>query len=316
MFEDSINILHLTGDEENILEAETSEVKIPRTGIFICTKGWINLTIDDNSYHVTEDCMIVYFAYKKLRITKRSALLTGILLGADFETIQPLLYNATNFNAVFLIKSNPLIKLGQEDISRIMMYSKLIEDVVIKIKNTELKENSDTTSLTRKELFLQQRHMLGKSLLLEIISLFSDNNGMVQNMDNRKEDILKKFMTSLYKNFRTKHEVRFYAKEQCLTCRYFSSIIKERSGQTPVTWISTALLFEAKQQLQTSTKSIGEISEYLNFPNQSYFGKWFKNHTGISPLDFKNGKQETRHKTSELIKLIPDDKKYLISDIK
>ncbi len=50
--------------------------------------------------------------------------------------------------------------------------------------------------------------------------------------------------------------------------------------------------------------SVRDVSEKLNFPNQSYFGKWFKNHTGISPLEFKAGKAITETKEAELAKFM------------
>ncbi len=307
MFEDSINIFRLNGGEKNILEAETSTVKIPRTGIFICTGGWVNVNIDNTNFHMTKDNMIVYFAYNSLHITSHSSMLTGILLGADLETIQPLLYNVTDFNALFVIKQNPLTMLSVERMNRIMMHAQLIEDIIERQKLLFNNDNiQNSTLMPIKEILSQQRYLLGQCIMLEIIASFTNvNNSVSNNIDNRKEDILKKFIESLYKNFRTKHEVNFYAKEQYLSCRYFSSIIKERSGQTPITWISAALLAESKRLILSGTKTMREISDYLYFPNQSYFGKWFKNHTGISPMDFKNGKVPKNSNESKLAKFMP-----------
>ncbi|MBQ7156819.1 MAG: AraC family transcriptional regulator [Bacteroidaceae bacterium] len=306
MFEDNISILHLTGEEENILQAEGDSVKIPRTGIFICTEGWANVTIDTQNYHVTQDGMIIYFANTSLQITSRSPIIKGILLGADLETIQPLLYQITNFNALFVIKQNPMVMLTPERTNRLLTYSQLIEDLIMRIKQIAPSVKSISTPIPTKEILMQQSHFVAQSLMLEIIACYTSYGDIIHCTDNRKEDVLKKFMESLYRNFKTYHEVNFYAKEQCLTCRYFSAIIKERSGQTPGTWIATALLVEAKQLLRSSNMTIRDISDYLNFPNQSYFGKWFKNHTGLSPLEFKNGKSPKQTKEAELAKCLPN----------
>ncbi|MBO4664635.1 MAG: helix-turn-helix transcriptional regulator [Bacteroidaceae bacterium] len=307
MFEDSIKVLHLNGDEKNILQAEEAMVKIPRTGIFLCTGGWVNLTLDGVNYHLTKDCMIVYFAYSSLHITNHSTPITGTLIGADLETIQPLLYNVSDFNAIFVIKQNPLVMLTLTRINRLVTYTTMLENTLEKQKEYDsMLKLGDTSIIPAREIILQQRKLLGQCLMLEIISSFI-KSGTVYKLDNRRDDVLKNFMESLYHNYKQEHEVSFYAQEQNLTCRYFSSIIKDRSGQTPSTWIATALLVEAKQLLQSTPFSVKDISDRLNFPNQSYFGKWFKNHTGISPLEFKSGKAIKENKEAELAKFIQNN---------
>lgn len=304
MFEDSINILRLRGEETNILEAEDAVVKIPRTGIFICTGGWVNIQIDGTSYHVVKDSMVVYFAYSTFHITNHSIPLTGILIGADLETIQPLLYNISDFNAIFTIKQNPLTVLQIERMNRLLNIIALMEDITLRSNKIE-KKTPDDSLIPLKGILEQQRKHIGQTLMLEIISCFT-KAGISYKLDNRRDDVLKAFMSLLYKHFKEEHEVSFYADKLNLTCRYFSSVIKDRSGQTPSTWIATALLVEAKQQIASTTKSIGVISDELNFPNQSYFGKWFKTHTGISPLEFKHGKAIKETKEAELAKYMPN----------
>ena len=282
-------------------------VKIPRTGIFLCTGGWVNLTLDGVNYHLTKDCMIVYFAYSSLHITNHSTPITGTLIGADLETIQPLLYNVSDFNAIFVIKQNPLVMLTLTRINRLVTYTTMLENTLEKQKEYDsMLKLGDTSIIPAREIILQQRKLLGQCLMLEIISSFI-KSGTVYKLDNRRDDVLKNFMESLYHNYKQEHEVSFYAQEQNLTCRYFSSIIKDRSGQTPSTWIATALLVEAKQLLQSTPFSVKDISDRLNFPNQSYFGKWFKNHTGISPLEFKSGKAIKENKEAELAKFIQNN---------
>jgi AraC-like DNA-binding protein len=307
VFEDSVKVLRLNGDEKNILQAEDAMVKIPRTGIFICTGGWVNLTLDGVNYHLTKDCMIVYFAYSSLLISNHSTPITGTFIGADLETIQPLLYNVSDFNAIFVIKQNPLVLLPLDRINRMTALINILEQTLEKQKKyDDMLTNGDTTIIPAREIILQQRKLLGQCVMLEIISCFT-KAGTAYKLDNRRDDVLKTFMESLYRNYKQEHEVSFYAQEQNLTCRYFSSIIKDRSGQTPSTWIATALLVEAKQMLQSTPLSVKDISDRLNFPNQSYFGKWFKNHTGISPLEFKAGKAVTETKEAELAKFMPNN---------
>ena len=84
--------------------------------------------------------------------------------------------------------------------------------------------------------------------------------------------------------------VGFYAGQLNLTPKYLTTIIRKTSGRTAVQWIDDYVVLEAKNLLKYSTMSIQEISYYLNFPNQSFFGKYFKNHTGMTPTAYRLGK--------------------------
>ena len=72
-----------------------------------------------------------------------------------------------------------------------------------------------------------------------------------------------------------------------LTPKYLSSAVKEVSGKTAARWIDEAVIPEAKTLLKYSGMSIQEIAYHLNFSTQSFFGKYFKLHTGTSPSRYK-----------------------------
>ena len=75
---------------------------------------------------------------------------------------------------------------------------------------------------------------------------------------------------------------------QHLAPRYFSAIIKEKSGSNALQWIVQMVITEAKQLLENSDLSIKEIAARLNFPTQSFFGKYFKQYVGVSPKEYRN----------------------------
>ena len=105
---EKVIILELVGGEVNILNAEKESVKLTKTGLFLCKEGEVVLTIDGNQYHMRRHSIIVYFSYSTLHILSHTPNLRGTLIGANLETIQPMLYNVTNFNALFVIKQVPL----------------------------------------------------------------------------------------------------------------------------------------------------------------------------------------------------------------
>ena len=66
-----------------------------------------------------------------------------------------------------------------------------------------------------------------------------------------------------------------------------STLIKRISGKSVSEWIDNYVILEAKTLLKYSNMSVQEIAYYLNFPNQSFFGSYFKRNAGMSPSQYK-----------------------------
>ena len=107
------------------------------------------------------------------------------------------------------------------------------------------------------------------------------------NSHNRAEEYFKQFTHLLGEHFREERSVGFYARQLCITPKYLTTLIKRISGQSVSEWIDNYVILEAKTLLKYSTMSIQEISYSLNFPNQSFFGSYFKRNTGMSPSQYK-----------------------------
>ena len=72
-----------------------------------------------------------------------------------------------------------------------------------------------------------------------------------------------------------------------LTPRYFATIIREKSGMSPGGWIARFVIAEAKTLLANPDNSVKEVSNRLNFPNQSFFGRYFRQNTGLTPRQYR-----------------------------
>lgn len=290
MKEERVTILELEGGEVNILNAEKETVKLTKTGLFLCKEGEVTLTIDSMEYHLCPSSIIVYFSYSTLHIISHTPNLRGTLIGANLEIIQPMLYNVSNFNALFVIKQVPHQVISQTHYLALTQYISLLKDVTRK----EHEENANLESAPNKpviEIAHKQAELLSYALMLEVLQCYTNVTANNEAF-SRKDEVLQKFVSMLYRKYRTEHEVGYYAEQQFLTTRYFSTIVKERSGKSPSQWIATALLVDARNLLRHTNMTIKEISDTLYFPNQSYFGKWFKNLTSLSPLEFRKGKPE------------------------
>lgn len=103
----------------------------------------------------------------------------------------------------------------------------------------------------------------------------------------RAEEYFKEFIRQLGEHFRQERSVGYYAQRLCITPKYLTTLVKRISGRSVSEWIDTFVITEAKTLLKYSNLSIQEIAYQLNFPNQSFFGSYFKRNTGMSPSQYK-----------------------------
>lgn len=104
---------------------------------------------------------------------------------------------------------------------------------------------------------------------------------------NRAEEYFRQFTELLGEHYKHERSVGFYARQLCITPKYLTTLIKRISGKSVSGWIDNYVILEAKTLLKYSNMSIQEISYCLNFANQSFFGSYFKRHTGMSPSQYK-----------------------------
>ena len=104
---------------------------------------------------------------------------------------------------------------------------------------------------------------------------------------NRAEEYFRQFTELLGEHYKHERSVGFYARQLCITPKYLTTLIKRISGKSVSEWIDNYVILEAKTLLKYSNMSVQEIAYYLNFPNQSFFGSYFKRNAGMSPSQYK-----------------------------
>ena len=124
--------------------------------------------------------------------------------------------------------------------------------------------------------------------------LFSRQADLQAARRSREQTIFDRFIQLVSQHCHKEHQINYYAERMCLTNRYLGTVIRQTSGVTAKEWIDRALVTYAKTQLLHTDKSVAEIAFELNFPNPSFFSKFFKHATGMPPLTFA----QTRNKSS------------------
>lgn len=125
--------------------------------------------------------------------------------------------------------------------------------------------------------------------LLEIANIFmGKKDGLLMPALSRKEELFEQFLQLLFEHCKEQHVVTFYAEKLFITPQYLSLILKELTGKSANKWIDDALIVEAKILLKAPQATVQQVADMLHFSDQSTFGKFFKKHMGISPMDTAN----------------------------
>lgn len=103
-----------------------------------------------------------------------------------------------------------------------------------------------------------------------------------------EQRIFADFIRLLSLNTPRRRTIDFYASQLYMTPRYMSTLIKKASRKTAKEWIDETVVSKIKVELRHSDKQIREISEDMDFPNTSFFCKYFKHLTGMTPLEYRN----------------------------
>lgn len=111
---------------------------------------------------------------------------------------------------------------------------------------------------------------------------------LVEAFHDYQSRLVDTFIRLVQENFRKERFLDYYATKLEITTKHLSRSVKKQTGYTAVEWIERFVILEAKALLKSTNLNIQQISEELNFPSQSFFGKYFKKYAGMSPKEYRN----------------------------
>ena len=128
-----------------------------------------------------------------------------------------------------------------------------------------------------------------KALIIDMSDIIYRFQQVGEAGQTRAEAIFRDFIQTVEKNYRTGKASSVWVthKQLCITSKYLSETVRTVSRRTPSDWIDSYVTRELRVMLRNSTMSIKQIADELNFANQSFMGKYFKEHVGMSPSQFR-----------------------------
>ena len=134
-----------------------------------------------------------------------------------------------------------------------------------------------------------------RTLFLIVCEQLLRQEGSMIDLDastDRDKVLFNQFLTLLEHEQHKRRQVSYYAEKLYITPKYLSTICSRVSGKSPMRWITDSVMEQCYMLLKTTTMSVKEISNQMGFPNPSFFGQYFRDEAGMTPLEYRTGKRK------------------------
>lgn len=267
-------------DDDIILFDNFHEVPLPTENVrmnclflALCTAGKASYTVDTKERTVAANDAIIISEGQVLGDYMVSRDCNGIVIMLSYNFFRNIISDVHELSQMFLFsRTHPVFHLEENEAATIKEYFYLIQS---KVKTKELHFH--------KEVVIS----LMKALIYDISNTIYQIQQLNTTKKTRAESIFTNFIKLVEQNFRAERRVGWYAEQLCITPKYLSESVKAVSKRRPNEWIDNYVVMEIRVMLKNSTMTIKEISEQLNFANQSFLGKYFKEHVGMSPKEYR-----------------------------
>ncbi len=279
-FQDDLSIADLNGDLINY-EGKRPEFSTPMRLnallMILVQEGSADISIDYIPYKIEKDTFITLMPTHVIEVSRVSKELRGRLLIVSKNFLDGYASPTGKKNHSMIhymqIRKNPCVRISESEAGYISGQLAIIREKIKKRSHFLQKE-------------ALQNALIG--LFIELANIFMGKRDLMMTPTlSRKEELFEQFLQLLFEHCKEQHVVTFYAEKLFITPQYLSLILKELTGKSANKWIDDALIVEAKMLLKAPQATVQQVADMLHFSDQSTFGKFFKKHMGMSPMEYR-----------------------------
>lgn len=242
--------------------------------LVFCESGELTFELNYTSYTLKENGFLIITPLDILTFETATADYLSTVLVLPSEAFSPILKDINILNFKY-IKHTPVVNLQGEYLT---LYKQVLS-TLCHIKELVAEEEFDKiASLQISSLAVVQQDYYNKYIAKR-------DNGF--EYVPRKKELFRNFINHLVESHQVSREVLFYANELGVSSGYLNEVCNEVSGHSAKAIIDSAVTARLKYELSYTTKSIQELSDEYNFPSQSYFTRYYKRMTGLTPSEFR-----------------------------
>ena len=266
--------------QELILADRIAELPVPRDArlmnfilIVLCTRGSLQYTLDARQLKVTPGDMLIISEHHVVNTYEASDDVEGLVFMMTVDVVHEIINDVSDLSAIFLYaRAFPVMKLSENE-------AEIFRNYFYGIK----RRIADTSNHFRRSLV----RALLLAMFYDLSNVIYQSQQLSDQRPKRSEVIFTRFIKMVEQHCSRERRVGWYARQMGITAKYLSETVKNASQRTPNEWIDNYVLAELRVQLKNTTKSIKQITVEMNFPNQSFLGKYFREHEGMSPSAYR-----------------------------
>ena len=239
----------------------------------MCLKGSARYYVDTVEHVVEPGDLIIINQGRVTHDCTMTPDCRGIGIIIDYNFFKETIKSVHELSSLFLFARNhPVFRLPE-------VRANFIRDTFFQMKDKISEPDNHFRRQLVQSLFL--------TMVYEMCNVIYTAQVKNDGCNSRSEEIFTKFLLLVEANFRTERRVGWYSEQLCISPKYLSETIKMVSKRTPSEWIDSYVTMELRMLFRNTQKSIKEIAQELNFSNQSFLGKYFKEHVGMSPSEYR-----------------------------
>lgn len=265
-------VLAWTDVTEDILNIYKQSSRLQACIVAICIEGTLKATINLLDYEIHPNDLITLLPESIIQLKDKTQKVRLCFAG---------------FSSGCVERANLIQSIGE-------VYSKLIEHPVIPLSKEIASYLKDYFSLISRiscndsfEIVPELADISLQTILTSIHLIYRKIQKTTSN-SNRKKEICRELIQLINKHYKQERHAKFYAGLLGISLQHLSTTVKAVTGKTVSETIAYVIIMDAKAKLKGSDMTIKEIAYSLNFSNASFFGKYFKRHVGMTPLQFRN----------------------------
>lgn len=251
--------------------------------VAFCQQGKVQVVVDDQEYRLGEGSLFVYLPGQMMGEILLSPDANVKLIAFAQRAVDRSLYlNKYVWDRLAYVKEHQLIQLDERERQVASHYYSLL---MLKTQHPDGDFHHDVVRL------------LFQSMMMEMMMLVDRRQGQLAYSETVMEEkdssvrqstlIYRHFMSLLAESAGRVRSVSAFANMLNVSPKYLSKCVKDESGRPPLDHIHEITINTIRQQLRYGNKTPKEICADLDFPNLSFFGKFVREHLGMSPTEYR-----------------------------
>lgn len=259
--------------------------------ILICRKGKAMLNVNYKDWELYEGAVITLFPNDVVELKVDGDSKASETENGDCKSPQ-----AVGSFEVEMLKYNPsLLREASLQLEQ-TVYSSLREDRCR--QDTPVVTNIINGMFTLLKVYFDQSECtcISQLVLCQLKAFFIGFHEYLQRNPQYRPDEVKSyrvrelfnhFMMLLERDYKISRDVNYYAVQMNISSKYLTNIVNQVTGHTPKTIIDQYVILQLKMHLKRTTQSIKEMAWEFHFADVSFFCRYFKKHTGLTPQQIR-----------------------------